>query len=193
MQSDIKDTHNSQSTHDPFYRLGVGMMVVNHKGQVLVCKRVDGGQGEDQGVNQESIPAETANPWQMPQGGIEFDEDPYGAALRELTEEIGTAQVSLIAKVDEWLSYDFPKPLAKKLWGGRFIGQKQKWFLLRYEGYESDINLNTAHPEFSDFKWVDPADLPQLIVDFKKDLYRDLLERLNPTLEKLKRESIDQN
>lgn len=163
--------------HDPFYRLGVGMMVVNHRGQVLVCQRADMSK------------TKYTEAWQMPQGGIDFEEDPLEAALRELVEEIGTSQVSLIAETKEWLSYDFPEHLAKKLWGGRFVGQKQKWYLFRYEGYESDINLNTPHPEFIAFKWVDPDELPGLIVDFKKDLYRNLVDYFQAELVALKNNS----
>ncbi|AIK95957.1 hypothetical protein ID47_03200 [Candidatus Paracaedibacter acanthamoebae] len=166
--------NNTILTHDPFYRLGVGMMIVNYSGKVLICQRADMSK------------TNYAEAWQMPQGGIDFGEDPYAAALRELKEEIGTCHVSLIAETKDWLSYDFPEPLAKTLWGGRFVGQKQKWFLFRYEGYESDINLNTPHPEFIDFKWVESYELPDLIVDFKKDLYRNIVHYFTPILQSIK-------
>jgi putative (di)nucleoside polyphosphate hydrolase len=168
--------NNTILTHDPFYRLGVGMMLVNYSGKVLVGQRADMSK------------TGYTEAWQMPQGGIDFGEDPYAAALRELKEEIGTSHVSLIAETEEWLSYDFPESLAKTLWGGRFVGQKQKWFLFRYEGYESDINLNTHHPEFINFKWVDVQELPALIVDFKKDLYHRIVRYFAPILHSIKDE-----
>ena len=149
--------------HDPYYRLGVGMMVLNHHGKVLVCQRADVSKTGYQDA------------WQMPQGGIDHDEDPVTAALRELEEEIGTSQVSIIAESKGWLSYDLPDVLSNTLWGGRYVGQRQKWFLMLYEGYETDIKLDTAHPEFTAYRWIDPVDLPGLIVDFKKDLYRQVL------------------
>ncbi|WP_010297403.1 RNA pyrophosphohydrolase [Candidatus Odyssella thessalonicensis] len=174
----LSPTNNNLLVHDPFYRLGVGMMVVNYNCQILVCQRAD--------MSQTQMDA-----WQMPQGGIDFDEDPLAAALRELKEEIGTAQVSVIAEAKNWLSYDFPEELAKALWGGRFVGQKQKWYLLRYEGYESEINLNTAHPEFTAYKWVDLEQLPHLIVDFKRDLYHKLVAEFKPHIRALKQEQAD--
>ncbi|MBW8308834.1 MAG: RNA pyrophosphohydrolase [Candidatus Paracaedibacteraceae bacterium] len=167
--------------HDPFYRLGVGMMVVNYNGKVMLCQRAD------------MAKTNYIDAWQMPQGGIDFGETPYAAALRELKEEIGTDQVSLIAETEDWLSYDFPEHLAKTLWGGRFVGQKQKWFLFRYEGYESDINLNTAHPEFIAFKWIDFEELPHLIVDFKKDLYRQIVRYFTPILQSMKDRSFSKS
>lgn len=150
------------------------MMIVNYNGQVLVCQRMD--------VEQKN----GSVAWQMPQGGIDFEEEPLAAALRELKEEIGTAQVSMLAELEDWLSYDFPERLAKTLWGGRFVGQRQKWFLFRYEGYDSDINLDASpHREFIDYKWVNPQDLPNLIVDFKKELYSTLVSKFNPILQNL--------
>ncbi len=156
--------------HDPYYRLGVGMMVLNHHDRVLVCQRADMAQ------------TGLMDAWQMPQGGIDHDETPKVAAFRELEEEIGTSNVSIIAESKEWLSYDLPRELSDKLWGGRYIGQRQKWFLMRYDGYESDINLKTTHPEFVAYKWVLPAELPGLIVGFKRDLYTRILSEFQEYL-----------
>jgi putative (di)nucleoside polyphosphate hydrolase len=156
--------------HDPYYRLGVGMMVLNHHGRVLVCQRADMAQ------------TGLMDAWQMPQGGIDHDETPQTAAFRELEEEIGTANVTVLAESNDWLSYDLPRELSDKLWGGRYIGQRQKWFLMRYDGYESEINLTTPHPEFVAYKWIDPAELPELIVGFKQDLYRKVLAEFHDYL-----------
>lgn len=156
--------------HDPYYRLGVGMMVLNHHGRVLVCQRADMAQ------------TGLMDAWQMPQGGIDHDETPQTAAFRELEEEIGTANVTVLAESKDWLSYDLPRELSDKLWGGRYIGQRQKWFLMRYDGYESEINLMTPHPEFTAYKWVDPTELPKLIVGFKQDLYRKVLAEFHDYL-----------
>lgn len=166
-------TDNHLLHHDPYYRLGVGMMVVNHHGNVLVCQRAD--------------MAKTGfiEAWQMPQGGVDHEEDPQTAALRELEEEIGTANVTIIAESSDWLSYDLPKPLSDQLWGGRYVGQRQKWYLMRYDGYESEINLETDHPEFVAYKWVKPAELVDLIVDFKRDLYGKVLAEFTPYLGEL--------
>jgi len=159
--------------HDPYYRLGVGMMVLNHQNKVLVCQRAD------------MAKTGLMDAWQMPQGGIDHDEDPRIAALRELEEEIGTNQVTIIAESNGWLSYDLPIELSNTLWGGRYVGQRQKWYLMRYEGYESEINLNTTHPEFIAHKWVEPEELPSLIVDFKKKLYQQVLDEFNDIIRKL--------
>jgi putative (di)nucleoside polyphosphate hydrolase len=113
----------------------------------------------------------------MPQGGIDPGEAPLAAALRELREEIGTDKAVPIAETKGWLSYELPAELRGRLWRGRFRGQRQKWFLMRFTGRDSDIDLATEHPEFSAWKWVGPAELPRLIVPFKRRLYVDLLEQ----------------
>jgi putative (di)nucleoside polyphosphate hydrolase len=148
-------------TDDRPYRRGVGVMLLNSHNQVWVGRRID----------------ETDEAWQMPQGGIDKGEDPWATALRELEEETGIPPhlVERIADCPERLSYDLPKELRGKLWKGKFKGQVQDWYLCRFLGRESDIDIATRHPEFNDWKWVAPADLPELIVPFKRDLYRRLL------------------
>jgi len=143
----------------PRYRDCVGIMLINDRGQVLVASRAD---------------TATAA-WQMPQGGIDWGETPRQAALRELEEEIGTAKVEIIAESRDWLAYDFPPEIARRRWGGRFRGQRQKWFLMRFTGCDADIDLGSAHPEFDAFRWTDPEELPQLIVAFKREVYLAVL------------------
>jgi putative (di)nucleoside polyphosphate hydrolase len=144
------------------YRRGVGVMLLNDEGKVFVGARIDN----------------TDEAWQMPQGGIDDGEhDPWLTALRELEEETGIAPhlVERIADCPERLKYDLPDELRGKLWGGKFKGQDQDWFLARFLGRESDINIATDHPEFREWKWIKPQQLPDLIVPFKRDLYRKLL------------------
>lgn len=147
------------------YRNGVGVMLIDDRRCVFVGRRV--------GV---------INGWQMPQGGIDDNETPQLAALRELKEEIGTAKVELVVESAHWLSYDFPEALRPSIWGGRYKGQTQKWFLMRFTGIESDIDLDTHIPEFDAWKWVPPRELPVLAIDFKRALYRMLLEEFAPVL-----------
>jgi len=144
------------------YRRGVGVMLLNAHNQVWVGRRID----------------ETDEAWQMPQGGIDKGEDPWATAQRELQEETGIPPhlVERIADYPERLKYDLPKELRGKLWKGKFRGQEQDWYLCRFLGRESDINIATKHPEFNDWKWVAPAELPDLIVPFKRGLYRRLLQ-----------------
>jgi putative (di)nucleoside polyphosphate hydrolase len=141
------------------YRNGVGVMLVNRDGRVFVAERID-----------------MPGAWQMPQGGIDAGEAPAHAALRELKEEIGTDRAEIIAESSDWLSYDLPAKLREKVWGGRYRGQRQKWFLCRFTGSDADIDLDHHHhPEFSRWRWVEPELLPSLIVGFKRDLYIRLL------------------
>jgi len=146
------------------YRPCVGIMLVNAEGKAFVGRRIDNKEGDW---------------WQMPQGGVDPGEDPTEAALRELGEETGITpdKVSVIGKLDETIRYDLPAELIGKLWEGRYCGQEQTWFLARFSGTEGDVNLD-AHdpPEFCEFRWVDPEDLPDLIVPFKKRVYRAVLE-----------------
>ncbi|MGV8948725.1 MAG: RNA pyrophosphohydrolase [Candidatus Paracaedibacter sp.] len=153
------------------YRKGVGLMILNAEGHVWVGQRCDTGNliGGSQA-------------WQMPQGGIDGTETPWQAALREMKEEIGTTNVRLIAESRGWISYDFPEELHTTLWGGRFFGQTQKWFLVEFLGDDSEININTRHPEFVAWRWIEPHQLPNLIVAFKQELYRKILEEFKENL-----------
>ena len=149
------------------YRRGVGIMLLNDKNRVFVAQRID-------------FPGDA---WQMPQGGIDPGESPLRAALRELKEEIGTDKAVPIAETKGWLSYEVPAELSRRLWRGRYRGQRQKWFLMRFTGKDADIDLATEHPEFNAWKWVGPAELPRLIVPFKRQLYLDLLEQFAEQLD----------
>lgn len=142
------------------YRLGVGAVLFNAHGQVLIAQRID-------------TPGDA---WQMPQGGIDEGEDPRETVFRELEEEIGTANAEIIGESDGWLTYDLPKDVRKTIWKGRYRGQKQKWFALRFLGSDADIDLEAhKHPEFSTWKWADFETIPDLIVPFKKSLYQDIV------------------
>ena len=143
------------------YRPCVGMMLLNREGRVWVGQRLD----------------TTIEAWQMPQGGVDEEEELEAAALRELEEEIGTRNVSIIARTDDWLTYDLPKELIGKVWKGRFRGQKQHWFVMRYHGEDSDINLEAHHPEFARWQWVRVQDLPDMIVPFKRDIYTEIVRQ----------------
>jgi putative (di)nucleoside polyphosphate hydrolase len=121
--------------------------------------------------------------WQMPQGGIDKGETPREAALRELKEEAGTDRAEFLAEAARWLRYDVPKEVAGRLWRGRYRGQMQKWFAMRFTGRDGDIDLATHHPEFNAWKWVAPAELPRLIVPFKRRLYLDILAEFAPLLQ----------
>lgn len=142
------------------YRPCVGIMLLNAQNKVFAARRID----------------TRAEAWQMPQGGIDEGEDPRTAALREMREEIGTDKAEIIAESAGWLEYDLPQELVPKLWGGRYRGQKQKWFALRFLGQDSDIDINTETPEFLEWKWVEMQELPSLIVPFKRALYERLVE-----------------
>jgi putative (di)nucleoside polyphosphate hydrolase len=125
--------------------------------------------------------------WQMPQGGIDPGEAPAAAALRELREEIGTDKAEILAESRGWLNYDLPEELIAVLWGGRYRGQSQKWFLARFTGVDQDIDLDTEHPEFLAWRWASVDALPDLIVPFKRQLYLDILAEFGPALERLRR------
>jgi putative (di)nucleoside polyphosphate hydrolase len=156
---------------DSAYRLGVGVMILNQKNKIFIAKRADLAHSVDQALV-----------WQMPQGGVDYGEDPYLAALREMKEEIGTNDVTLLAETKDWAYYDLPEELAGKLWNGRFVGQKQKWYLFRYDGYDKDINIHTPHPEFCEWKWASPSEVLDLIVAFKRDLYYYLVHEFRDYL-----------
>jgi len=152
------------------YRSGVGLMLFNAMGQVFVAQRLD--------MRSEA--------WQMPQGGIDKGEEPRQAALRELREEIGTDKAEIVAESREWIRYDLPLDLVPKLWRGRFRGQMQKWFALRFLGKESDIDIETAEPEFSAWRWAEFEELPALIVPFKRQIYRQLVDEFRFVAERLR-------
>jgi putative (di)nucleoside polyphosphate hydrolase len=153
------------SKPDPsLYRPCVGTMLVNHAGLAFVGKRIDTKEGDW---------------WQMPQGGIDPGEDPQEAAFRELWEETGAKaqHVSPLARLEQEVFYDLPPELKGKLWGGKYIGQRQAWYLMHFTGTDSDIDLEAhEHPEFSAWKWVDPDLLPDLIIPFKRDVYQTVVD-----------------
>lgn len=143
------------------YRPCAGVMLMNRDGRVFVGQRID----------------TTLEAWQMPQGGIDPGEDARTAAIRELGEEVGVGPelVTLVAEAADELFYDLPPELIGKVWKGKYRGQRQRWFLLRFDGEDADIRIETAHPEFRAWRWVEPADLPHVIVPFKRKLYEDVL------------------
>ena len=149
-------------TKNNLYRRGVGVMLLNADGKVWVGARIDN----------------PADAWQMPQGGIDDGEAPWVTALRELEEETGISShlVEHVAQCPERLRYDLPDEWRSRLWGGQWLGQEQDWFLCRFLGRDADVNIATEHPEFREWKWVEPQRLPDLIVPFKRDLYRKLLD-----------------
>ncbi|HEY1386884.1 MAG TPA: RNA pyrophosphohydrolase [Dongiaceae bacterium] len=148
------------------YRPGVGIMLINQKGQVFIAQRID-------------------NPgpaWQMPQGGIDKREEPLQAAWREMREEVGTDRARFIGESRDWFTYDLPAELVPQLWKGKFRGQRQKWFAFRFLGTDRDINIATERPEFSSWRWADLEDLPGLIVPFKRRLYEELIAEFKPLI-----------
>lgn len=137
------------------YRKGVGIVLFNAQGLVFAARRID-----------------TKEPaWQFPQGGIDDGEDPLAAAWREMKEEIGTDNAKLIGQSTDWISYDLPPDIADKSWKGRFRGQSQKWYAFTFQGSDAEIDIATQHPEFSEWQWMELAEVPKLIVPFKRDLY----------------------
>ena len=139
-------------------RSGVGIVLLNKKNKVFVAKRIDNPK----------------NFWQMPQGGVDKEENYYQAALRELKEETSIVSVELIKKIDKKLTYILPENLIGIIWKGKFKGQIQKWFIMRFVGNESEINIKTKKPEFLDWKWINVEDLPKVAVKFKLDVYKNL-------------------
>lgn len=153
------------SAPDPsLYRPCVGVMLVNVQGQAFVGKRIDNKEGDW---------------WQMPQGGVDPGEDLDEAMRRELKEEVGAKRrhVEIVARLPEELYYDLPPELIGTLWGGKYRGQRQTWYLARFTGADADIDLDAhRHPEFCEWKWVEPALLPELIVPFKREVYQAIVE-----------------
>ena len=143
-------------------RIGVGIVLLNRENKVFVGKRIDN----------------PANSWQMPQGGVDKNEDFLQAAKRELEEETSVRTVEVIKVLNEWLTYDLPKNLLGKLWKGKYRGQKQKWFIMKFLGKNDEINIRTKKPEFLDWKWIKPSDLPGVAVNFKVSIYKKLVEEL---------------
>ena len=139
-------------------RSGVGIVVLNNENKVFVAKRIDNPK----------------NFWQMPQGGIDKNEDFFTAALRELKEETSIVSVKLIKEIDDKFTYILPDHLIGIIWKGKFKGQIQKWFIMRFVGNESEINIKTKHPEFLDWKWIDLKDLTKIAVNFKLEVYKQV-------------------
>ena len=137
------------------FRIGVGIIVLNNKNQVFVGKRKDN----------------PGNNWQMPQGGIDEGEDFISAMKRELMEETSIKNIKILKELEHLYQYDLPKNLVGIIWKGKFRGQKQKWFITRFLGKDTEINLKTKHPEFIEWKWIEPEKLPEVIVYFKKEIY----------------------
>ena len=147
-------------------RNGVGIVVLNNENKVFVAKRIDNPK----------------NFWQMPQGGVDKDENYYEAALRELKEETSITSVELIQEIDKKFTYILPDHLIGIIWKGKFKGQTQKWFVMRFIGNESEININTKNPEFLDWKWIDLEDLTKIAVNFKLDVYKNLKQEVSKIL-----------
>ena len=143
-------------------RIGVGAIVLNNKNKIFVGKRADN----------------PVNKWQMPQGGVNKNENLINAMKRELMEETSIQNIKILKKIDRWFKYELPKDLLGIIWKGKFRGQKQKWFIVRFIGNESEINLKTKHPEFIEWKWIEIDELTNVIVDFKKDVYKKLVIEL---------------
>ena len=143
-------------------RTGVGIVVLNKKNKVFVGKRIDNPK----------------NFWQMPQGGVNQNENLLQAAKRELEEETGIKSVELVKELKEWLQYDLPKNLLGKIWKGKYRGQNQKWFIMNFVGKNNEINVKTKNPEFLDWKWIKISELPDIAVSFKIDLYKKIKKEL---------------
>jgi len=144
-------------------RQGVGIIVLNEKNQVFVGKRKDN----------------PVDKWQMPQGGIDQNETPLNAMKRELAEETSIKNIKILKEIENWLEYELPPNLLGKIWKGKFRGQKQKWFIVKFLGQDSEINLNTKHQEFIEWKWINYNSLPEVIVNFKREVYKKLKLEIN--------------
>jgi|TARA_B110000967_G_C18873605_1_gene556907 putative (di)nucleoside polyphosphate hydrolase len=144
-------------------RIGVGAIVLNKENKVFVGRRIDN----------------PINNWQMPQGGANKNEPLLEAMRRELCEETNIKNIKILKKLDQWFQYELPDELLGKIWKGRFRGQKQKWFIVKFLGEDSEININTKNPEFIEWRWIDFKKLPEVIVYFKKDLYKNLVSNIS--------------
>ena len=147
-------------------RSGVGIVVLNKNNQVFVARRIDNSK----------------NFWQMPQGGVDKNEDYLAAAYRELEEETSIKNVDLVGELDGLISYELPKHLLGVIWKGKYRGQEQKWFVVRFLGNDSEININTDHPEFCEWKWVELENITDLVVDFKLHVYEDVKKKVREIL-----------
>ena len=143
-------------------RIGVGIVLLNKENKIFVGKRID-------------FPKDY---WQLPQGGVEENENYLEAAKRELEEETGIKSVKLIKELVEWLEYDLPENLLGKIWNGKYRGQKQKWFIMKFLGSEEEINIDTKKPEFLDWKWIKPTELSSVAIKFKLDIYKKIEKEL---------------
>ena len=143
------------ANHQLPMRTGVGIIVLNNNNQVFVGKRIDN----------------PGDRWQMPQGGVDKGEDFITAMRRELIEETSIKNIKILKEIQNMYQYELPNNLIGIIWKGKFRGQRQKWFITKFLGKDDEINLDTKHPEFIDWKWIDPNDLPEVIVNFKKELY----------------------
>ena len=148
-------------------RTGVGIIVLNNKDQVFVGKRKDN----------------PGDKWQMPQGGVNEGEDFVAAMKRELMEETSIKNIKILKEIGQMYNYELPENLKGIIWKGKFRGQTQKWFITRFLGQDSEINLNTKNPEFIEWRWINPRMLPEVIVDFKKRLYLDLVKEIHLTID----------
>ena len=144
-------------------RNGVGIIVLNNKNKVFVARRIDNPK----------------NFWQMPQGGVDKGESLLEAAYRELEEETNITNVKLIKEIEGTLTYELPAHLLGKIWKGKYKGQKQKWLLMRFLGFDSDINIKTKNPEFIEWKWINLEQITNVVVDFKLHVYKNLKEKIN--------------
>ena len=155
------------ANHQLPMRTGVGIIVLNNDNQVFVGKRKDN----------------PGDKWHMPQGGVDKGEDFITAMRRELIEETSIKNIKILKEIQNMYQYELPKNLVGIIWKGKFRGQRQKWFITKFLGNDDEINLDTQHPEFIDWKWIDPNDLPEVIVEFKKELYLNLLKEINQVID----------
>ena len=161
---------NTARARDLPYRPCVGLMLLNHRGEAFIGNRIS---------------SDHFIAWQMPQGGIDPGEAPEEAALRELHEEVGTASAEILATHPDWLNYDLPEEVLGRALGGRYRGQTQKWFALRFTGTEAEIDIQTAQPEFNQWRWCALDEIVELIVPFKRPVYERVIDDFRPVAERL--------
>ena len=149
----------NETKPDHLYRSGVGIVVINKDKKIFVGKRIDN----------------HSDAWQMPQGGLDAGEDEDTAMSRELAEETGIKSIKFLAKSSGYFYYNLPYKLQKKFWGGKFLGQKQRWYLVDFVGIDQNVNISSHEPEFSEWKWIDKEEILDVIVSFKKELYRNII------------------